>query len=303
MKILITGALGHIGSYLINELVKIKNIKKIYLIDNISNQRFPVIFRLKNKKVHFIYGDLTSEKIINKIPKTNIVIHLASITDAEGSFNIKQKIFKNNIGSFKNILKYCLKYKSKLIHISSTSVYGQQENLVTEKEKNLFPQSPYAKIKLKEETILKIQNKIKYITLRFGTISGFSEGMRFHTAVNKFCFNSINKLPIPIWGNALNLYRPYLSLYDAAKVIKFIIKNKYFPNDIFNVLSENKTVKQILSEIKKNKIKIKLKFVNSKIKNYFSFITSKNKIEKLGLKLNAKISKDIKDTLKNLKHF
>ena len=225
------------------------------------------------------------------------------MTDAEGSFGIKQKIFKNNIGSFKNILKYCLKYKSKLIHISSTSVYGQQENLVTEKAKNLFPQSPYAKIKLKEETILKIQNKIKYITLRFGTISGFSEGMRFHTAVNKFCFNSINKLPIPIWGNALNLYRPYLSLYDAAKVIKFIIKNKYFPNDIFNVLSENKTVKQILSEIKKNKIKIKLKFVNSKIKNYFSFITSKNKIEKLGLKLNAKISKDIKETLKNLKHF
>ena len=73
MKILITGGLGHIGSYLISRLVKIKKIKKIYLIDNIGNQRFNVLFNLKNEKIKFIYGDLTNKAIIKKLPKTTRV--------------------------------------------------------------------------------------------------------------------------------------------------------------------------------------------------------------------------------------
>ena len=44
MKILLTGGLGHIGSYLINHLKNIKKIKKIYLVDNLSNERFDILF-------------------------------------------------------------------------------------------------------------------------------------------------------------------------------------------------------------------------------------------------------------------
>ena len=45
MRILITGCLGHIGSYLVENIYKIKKIKKIYLLDNISNNKF---FSLSN---------------------------------------------------------------------------------------------------------------------------------------------------------------------------------------------------------------------------------------------------------------
>ena len=78
----------------------------------------------------------------------------------------------------------------------------------------IIPRSPYAEVKLTEEKILK-NSKVKYITLRFGTISGFSEGMRFHTAVNKFCLNAVLGIKIPVWGKSTNLHRPYLSLKDA----------------------------------------------------------------------------------------
>ena len=40
MKILITGALGHIGSGLIRELVKIGGYEKIILVDNFLTQRY-----------------------------------------------------------------------------------------------------------------------------------------------------------------------------------------------------------------------------------------------------------------------
>ena len=55
MKILITGALGHIGSFIINDLIKIKKVKKIYLVDNLSNQRFNVLFKIKKKKNKFSF--------------------------------------------------------------------------------------------------------------------------------------------------------------------------------------------------------------------------------------------------------
>ena len=125
--------------------------------------------------------------------------------------------------------------------------------------------------------------------------------MNFHTAVNKFCFNSVMNIPIPIWGKALNLYRPYLSLNDAYKIIKYVIEKNFFPNDVFNIFSENKTVKQILNHIKKENFQIKIRYVNSKILNHLSFMTSKKKIQRYGLKLNSKISNDISKTLKKLK--
>ena len=42
MKLLITGALGHIGSYIINDLLKLKIIKKIILLDNVHSEKFNV---------------------------------------------------------------------------------------------------------------------------------------------------------------------------------------------------------------------------------------------------------------------
>ena len=299
MKILITGALGHIGSHLISNIYKYDKIKKIFLVDNFESKKYNILFKIKNKKFQFIYGDLTKKNFVMNLPKVNQVIHLASITDVEKSFSETKRIFQNNIGCFNNVVKYCIKNKSKLIHISSTSVYGSPKKIVDEKS-ILNPQSPYAKIKMREEIILRNSKKLKYITLRFGTISGYSDGMNFHTAINKFCFNAVMKIPIPIWGEALNIKRPYLSLNDAYKVIKHIFRYDMYDNNTYNILSENKTVKEIIELLKKNKLNVKINYINSKLFNQFSYITSKAKIEKTGLKLNSKISTDIKDILKKL---
>ena len=49
MKILITGGLGHIGSYILQNINKIKIIKQIYIIDNLSTQRYSSLFDIKKK--------------------------------------------------------------------------------------------------------------------------------------------------------------------------------------------------------------------------------------------------------------
>ena len=304
MNLLITGGCGHIGSYLIHNIAKIRKIKKTYVIDNFKSTNINSLFNLNKKnKIDFHQINLLESNCLKKFKNIDYVIHLASMTNAAGSFNKKNEMYKNNIGCLKNVISFCKKNKSKLIHISSTSVYGKQTNLVDEtcERKFLKPQSPYADIKLIEERMLKKENKnLSYITYRFGTISGISSGMRFHTAVNKFCLNASLNTDISVYKTALHQYRPYLSLKDSFKLFKFTIEKDLFNNDIYNALSENCTVNQIINKIKKFKKNIKIKFVSSEIMNQLSYHVDKRKLNKEGLFLNNKIENDVKDTMKLL---
>ena len=306
MNLLITGCCGHIGSYLVNNIYKIDKINKTIIVDNFHSTQINSLFNInKRNNIKFYNLDLTKKNALNKFNKIDYVIHLASMTNAAGSFNKKKEMYKNNINCMKNIINFCKNKKAKLIHISSTSVYGKQASIVDEncEKKFLKPQSPYADIKLIEEEMLKKETKkIKYVTYRFGTISGVSTGMRFHTAVNKFCYNASIGEPIAVYKTALNQFRPYLSLKDAFKVFKFTIDKDLFKNNIYNALSENCTVNQIIQKIKRYKKKIKIKFVYSEIMNQLSYHVDKKKLNKEGLNLKNKISEDIKDTIKLLKN-
>jgi len=304
MKILITGGLGHIGSYLIENINKIKNVKKIYIIDNLCTERYCSLFNLpKNKKkIYFYQKDLSEKDSLKKFIKVDIIVHLASLTDAASSLKIKNKIYLNNLGIFNNVIKYCEKKSAKLIHISSTSVYGEQKGLVDEKCKNLKPKSPYAEIKLLEEDILKKKRKkIKYVSYRFGTISGVSKGMRFHTAVNKFSLHAALGKALPIWKSMMNKPKPYLSLKDAFNVIKYTVEKDFFKNDVYNVLSQNLTLKQIISFFKLHKKNIRIKLTNATLINQYAYKISNLKFTNEAFMLKSKIKYDIKNTLKLLK--
>ena len=227
------------------------------------------------------------------------------MTNAEKSFGKEKEMFKNNINCMKTVIKYCSQNNTKLVHLSSTSVYGKQVKLVDEtcEEEFLKPQSPYAKIKIIEENLLKKnRNKLRYNTYRFGTISGVSKGIRFHTAVNKFCLNASLNSKIHVYKTALHQFRPYLSVIDSFQAFKFTIENNFFENDIFNVLTGNYTVNQILTKIKKFKKRITIDYVNAPIMNQLSYHVDDKKIRNHGFKIKGSIEKDIKDTLKLLQN-
>ena len=308
MKILITGACGHIGSYFIENLYKIKKVKKAILIDNLKSNRFNSLFNTNKKnKVEFYLKDLNDIQSLDQFKNISIVFHFASMTNAEKSFGKEKEMFSNNLNCLKTVIKFCEKTNAKLVHLSSTSVYGKQAALIDEtcEKKYLKPQSPYAKIKIMEENILKKNTKlIKYNTFRFGTIAGVSKGIKFHTAVNSFCLNAAIGERIKVYKTALHQYRPYLSLEDAFKLFKFCIDKNFFENDIYNVVSNNFTVNQIINKIKKLKKNIKISYVSSTIMNQLSYHVDKKKLSNRGLFLNSNLDRDVADTLnlfKNIK--
>lgn len=303
MNILITGALGHIGSKLIRYLPsQIKN-SKFYLIDDLRTQRFISLMNLPKSSKFKFYDESLSKKLIkNLIKKIDVVIHLAATTDAASSIGQLEKIKMNNFENTKLISDFCANNNKKMVFISSTSVYGSSDEIMYEDDDNLNPQSPYADIKISEEKYIKKLNKnkkLKSLILRFGTIVGFSYGMRFHTAVNKFCYQASVGLPLSVWKTSMNQKRPYLGLTDACRSIEFFLKQKKFDGQTYNVLSKNLSVKDIIQTIKTKK-KIQIQMVNSKIMNQLSYTVSRKKIEKLKFKFKDDLNKII---LKELKYF
>lgn len=304
MKILITGGLGHIGSYIIRN-IKLKKKIHFIIVDNLITQRYVSLFNLK-KYCSFEFHDIDVAKnnIENLIKKSNIVIHLAAITDAEASFKIKRKVYLNNYESTKKIILSSKKYNKPVIYASSTSVYGPVKKNIDESllSKYFSPQSPYAKSKIKEENLIRKlkDTKFKFMILRLGTIFGNSPGMRFHTAVNKFCWQAANNLPITIWKNALNKKRPYLDLKDLVRVLKFIINRNKFDCSTINVVTNNYKVNDLLTCIKKFQ-KIQIIYIKSKILNQDSYIVKNNYLLKNKFKMKGNLLKAIKETIGILK--
>ena len=306
-KIIITGSFGHIGSKLVEYLSNSQLKYKIILIDNFETERYSSIFNIKkNKNIKFYNLNLFNEEFNDEMKNAQILIHLAAKTNAEKSVNKKHNYIKNNYQITKKIINFCIKNKTKLIYISSTSVYGYSSNLVDENFpiSQLNPQSPYAESKIKEERLLfRNKKKCNFVIYRFGTIFGFSSGMRFHTAVNKFCFQSSINEPITVWKTALHQLRPYLCLKDAINLINFTINKNLFNNEIYNAVTINTSVEKIINIIKKNQKKVNVEYVNSKIMNQLSYNVDNSKILREGFIFKGSLKRSIKETLNKLNKF
>jgi nucleoside-diphosphate-sugar epimerase len=304
MRILITGALGHIGSKLIRKIGNAGTISEIILIDNMSTQRYCSLFELpKDKKYSFISDDVRNiRNHIDVIGKIDYVVHLAAITDAESSIGREQEVTNNNLESTRAVSLFCCEMGIPLIFPSSTSVYGPQSAEVDENSTELKPQSPYADCKLLEEELIESLSSdgLKYCILRLGTIFGVSPGMRFHTAVNKFCWQSSVNQPITVWETAYDQLRPYLDLDDAINCIEHIILNNLHNNGVYNVVTNNYSVRNVVDAIKSLNSNVTITFTKSRIMNQLSYKVLSEKIKNTGFKFNGSLQLGIAETLELL---
>jgi nucleoside-diphosphate-sugar epimerase len=301
-KILITGPLGHIGSKLIHNL-KPGDYEEVVMIDNLSTQRYSSLFNLpKGVRYSFYEENILEADLHSLFRHIDKVLHFAAITDATSSFEKRDEVEEVNYLGTKKVVEACIAEGCKLIFPSTTSVYGNQKELVDEdcEKSELKPQSPYAETKLKsEEFISKMvsKGKIEASIIRLGTIFGTSIGMRFHTAINKFCWQAVLGQPLTIWRTALDQKRPYLGLNDAVNCIDFFLNKELFDGGIYNVVTSNYTVKQVIDFIKCFIDDLQIDLVDNKIMNQLSYEVSTDKIESLGFVFKDNLGDGIEQTI------
>jgi nucleoside-diphosphate-sugar epimerase len=288
MKIVVTGALGHIGSRLIRVLPDAFPDADIVMLDDLSTQRYCSLFNLPSHgHYRFLEADILTADLEALFEGADVVVHLAAITNAEGSFAIHERVEQINFVGTERVARACARTGAALMFLSTTSVYGTQAEVVDEEctPHELRPQRPYAESKLRAEQLLKLLERdigLRYVICRFGTIFGASVGMRFHTAVNKFIWQACLGMPLTVWTSALDQQRPYLDLEDAVRAIRFVIERDLFGGQVFNVLTINATVRQVVDTIREFVPDVRVSLVEHQIMNQLSYTVSNSRFTSLG---------------------
>ncbi|QWV93639.1 SDR family oxidoreductase [Geomonas oryzisoli] len=308
MKIVVTGALGHIGSRLCREFAEAFPGAEVVMIDNLATLRYCSLFNLPSgARYRFVEADVLEADLAPHIAGADAVVHLAAITDAASSFEKEELVKKVNYNGTARVAKACSEAGAPLVYLSSTSVYGTQKELVDEEcgKEELQPQSPYAESKLAEEALLRQlggETGLDFVICRFGTIAGISPGMRFHTAVNKFCWQAVMGTPITVWTTALHQKRPYLALSDAVRALTMIIRDRIFDRGVYNVLTDNLTVNEIVEGIRAHVADLEITYVDTRIMNQLSYEVSNAKFARKGFQVTGSIATCIADTVGMLKN-
>ncbi len=297
--IVVTGALGHIGSRLIREFNP-EFVGKVVIIDNLSTQRYSSLFDLPETiKYEFYEDDIRTADFSKYLSGAYAVIHLAAITDAPSSKDRPEETFEVNLKGTQRLADACLAANVPLLFPSTTSVYGSQENFVDETNTELKPQSPYAEAKLKAEEYLREQKAkgLRFVICRLGTIFGYSIGMRFHTAVNKFTWQAVMGTPITVWKTAWNQKRPYLDLKDCISAVNMILERDIFDGETYNILTKNFTVEDIVMSIKKFVPELQITYVESAIMNQLSYDVDDKKFRNKGFEPQGDLEKATGETI------
>jgi|ERR1051325_1286143 nucleoside-diphosphate-sugar epimerase len=301
MRIVVTGALGHIGSRLIRELPG----HELVLLDDFSTQRYASLFNLPDhSRFRFHEVDVRTAALEPFLEGADAVVHLAALTDAASSFERAEQVEEVNFHATVRVAEVCAAAGVPLIFLSTTSVYGTQNEVVDEDcaESELQPQSPYAVSKLRAERALLGIHGLRFVACRFGTIFGVSPGMRFHTAVNKFIWQACLGLPITVWRSALDQQRPYLDLGDGVRALRFILERPLFDNRVYNVLTINATVREILDAIRERVPDLRFELVDSRIMNQLSYTVSDARFRALGFEVRGDLRRGVAETVALLRN-
>ncbi len=303
---LVTGGCGYIGSELIRKLPeKFENIR---IIDNMMRERYVSLWELPNSaKYEFVEGDIRNEKDVRKsMEDVEVLIDLAGITNAPLSFKRRDLTMDVNVGGVKNLIKAALDSNIKqYIYSSSASVYGPTGGEVDESY-DCKPVSPYGESKLLAEKELlkaKEENGLRVTILRFGTVYGWSVGMRFDTVIDRWVYLACIGRSIEVWEVNKGESRPYVHVDDVCRSVLFVTNPAKL--GLFNVVSKNIILGDVVKAVQKNIPNCTVIETDRENLNQLSYKLDNSKLVNLGFKYEYDLDRGIKtivDKFKGLNH-
>jgi len=175
-KYLVTGGAGFIGSHIVEELLNMGECVRV--LDNLSTgKRENVLAFAEKKNFEFMEGDLRSYHIVREsVKQIDYVLHQGALPSVPRS--VKDPITTNdvNVNGTLNILDACLSAGVKrVIFASSSSIYGNSQELPKTEDMKPAPESPYALSKYTGERYCQIFTKLhnlETVCLRYFNVFG-----------------------------------------------------------------------------------------------------------------------------------
>ena len=251
-KILCTGGAGFIGSTCAKRLLKEGD--DIVIIDNFNSYYDPArkeknVMEINElagelrRSVSLVRGDIRDKECLRNIFRENdidAVISWAAMAGVRPSIEDPELYVDVNINGLMNILEVMREFdKHKLVFISSSSVYGNNEKVpFSEKDRVDHPISPYAATKKAGELLCHTYHKLFDMDihcLRYFTV--FGPRQRPDLAIHKFTKLMCENKPIPMFGDGTTS-RDYTYVDDivdgTVRSLRYVLSHSDV-YDIFNL--------------------------------------------------------------------
>lgn len=150
-KVLVTGACGFIGSHLVEALVKQGYSVRAFVQYNALNSRgwLDFVDQAITSQVEIIAGDIRDPFGVKQaVDGCEVVMHLAALIGIPYSYHSPQSYIETNINGTLNIVQAARDHNVKVIHTSTSEVYGTAQYVPIDEKHPLQPQSPYSASKI-----------------------------------------------------------------------------------------------------------------------------------------------------------
>ncbi len=240
-KILITGSKGVIGSYLTKMLSDMGH--EVFGID-LRHLFGENGWEHEMSKVKFKYSrcDISDfrqlERIFQKVGPFDFVYNTAAEFGRWNGEDFYEQVWRTNAIGTKNVIRLQEIYGFKLIHFSSSEVYGDFDGIMKEdimdqveiKQMNDYAMSKWVnEMQIRNSQIM--HNTVSVIVRLFNTY-GPGEWYHPYRSVNcKFCYHALHGLPIVVYRGH---YRTSSYLEDTCRTLTNIIDN-FKPGEIYNI--------------------------------------------------------------------
>ena len=247
--VLITGAAGFIGSFLVKKFLK--SGYQVIGIDNINSyyDKNLKLKRLKNIKEYaiknnfnwlFYKSNIEDKNYMRQLfldTKPQIVVNLAAQAGVRYSIVNPSSYVESNLLGFSNILDLCQTHDVKhLVYASSSSVYGANKEFpFSEEQKVDTPLSFYAATKISNEMMAHAYSNIYNLPitgLRFFTVYG--PWGRPDMAPMIFADKILQKKPITVFNHG-NMSRDFTFISDIIEGTYLCCLKVPSPNDDYKL--------------------------------------------------------------------
>ncbi|XMB66886.1 SDR family oxidoreductase [Mycoplasmatota bacterium zrk1] len=206
-KFLVTGAAGFIGSNLVGTILSLGY--EVRGLDNFSTGKKENVNEfLSFKNYNFMEGDIRDfDTCLSACTNIDYVLHQAALGSVPRSMKHPLLYQDNNINGTINMMEAArIKKVKRFVYASSSSVYGDSDNLPKREGEEGNVISPYALSKLVNEEYGKLYNSIfglQCVGLRYFNVFGPRQNQDgFYAAViPKFIKLLLNKMQPIIFGN------------------------------------------------------------------------------------------------------
>ena len=252
-RILVTGGAGFIGSHIVDRLVE--EGYAVRVIDNLSSGRLENLARHRgNPHVKVIVGDLKRpEDALRAVEGVETVFHYAANPEVRVSTTNPEIHFNENVVATFNLLEAMRRKGVKeIVFASSSSVYGEPEEVPVGEDAPLRPVSVYGASKAACENLIHAYTKlygIRAVVLRYANVVG----PRLRHGVVWDFVNKLGRNPseLEILGDGKQV-RSYVHVSDAVEATIIAWEKGGQGFEVYNVASEDWiTVDEVADEVVK----------------------------------------------------